>query len=154
MRTRVIPLALAAIAASGLALAACAPSTNPSGGAMSTSTPGASTPDTSTPSTRPPFQTTTPGPVGSTAPTGTATDVPAAKWDALVADLAGRGVTETPTLVSAEAVTFSDSSLGCASPGQSYTQALVEGLRVVVTAGGQTYDYRFGSGDAPKLCTR
>jgi hypothetical protein len=59
-----------------------------------------------------------------------------------------------PELLSAEAVTFSDSSLGCPTPGQSYTQALVDGLRVVVTAGGQTYDYRFGTGDAPKLCTR
>ena len=149
MRTRVIPLALAAIATVGFGLAACAPSTNPPGDAMSTSTPGASTP-----STRAPFQTTTPGPVPSAAPTGTPTDVPTGKWDALVADLAGRGVTHTPELVSPGAVTFSDSSLGCALPGQSYTQALVDGLRVVVTAGGQTYDYRFGTGDAPKLCTR
>lgn len=116
---------------------------------MSTPTPSASSP-----STRPPFQATTPGLIALAAPTGTPADVPTAKWDALVADLAGRGVAETPEIVSAEALTFSDSSLGCASPGQSYTQALVDGLRVVVTAGGQTYDYRFGTGDAPTLCTR
>ena len=112
---------------------------------MSDPTPSASA------TSRPPFQTATPGPI---APTGTPVAVPPARWDALVADLGARGVTATPELVSAEAVTFSDSSLGCATPGQSYTQALVDGLRVVVTAGGQTYDYRFGTGDAPKLCTR
>jgi len=27
-------------------------------------------------------------------------------------------------------------------------------MRVVVTAGGRTYDYRFGSDDIPVLCTR
>ena len=112
---------------------------------MSEPTPSASA------STRPPFQTATPGPV---APTGTPTVVPQARWDALVADLSARGVTSTPTLVSAEAVTFSDGSLGCTSPGQSYTQALVDGMRVVVTAGDKTYDYRFGTGDDPVLCTR
>lgn len=144
MRTRVIALALAAIVTAGLGLAACAPSTNPQGESMSRATPSA----------RPPFQTTTPGPVSSAAPTGTPTDVPAAKWDALAADLAGRGVSESPELLSAEAVTFSDSSLGCPTPGQSYTQALVDGMRVVVTAGGETYDYRFGTGDDPLLCTR
>ena len=85
---------------------------------------------------------------------GTPVAVPPARWDALVADLGARGVTATPELVSAEAVTFSDSSLGCATPGQSYTQALVDGMRVLVTAGGETYDYRFGTGDDPLLCTR
>lgn len=141
MRRQLLTATLA-VAALSLAptLAACTP-----GGSMSEPTPSASA------STRPPFQTATPGPV---APTGTPTVVPQARWDALVADLSARGVTSTPTLVSAEAVTFSDGSLGCASPGQSYTQALVDGMRVVVTADGQTYDYRFGSDDTPKLCTR
>lgn len=104
-----------------------------------------------TSSTRPPFATTTPGPI---APTGSAVDVPPARWDAIVADLTARGVTATPEPVSAEAVTFADGSLGCPSPGQSYTQSIVEGMRVVVRAGGATYDYRFGSGDIPTLCAR
>ncbi len=123
-----------------LTLSACA-----TGAPMSDPTPAASS------SSRPPFQTTTPGAI---APTGTPTEVPAARWDALVADLSQRGISDAPELVSAEAVTFSDGSLGCASPGQSYTQALVDGMRVVVTAGGTTYDYRFGAGDVPALCTR
>ncbi len=100
---------------------------------------------------RPPFRTTTPGPI---APSGTPADVPAARWDAIVADLAARGVSATPQLVSAEAVVFNDGSLGCPTPGVSYTQAQVDGLRVVVSAAGRTYDYRFGAGDAPTLCRR
>lgn len=131
--------ALVAVALAALALTSCASETTAS------PEPSASA------SSRPPFQTTTPGPV---TPTGTPTEVPSGKWDAIVADLAGRGVDATPELVSAEAVTFTDGSLGCPTPGQSYTQALVDGMRVVVTADGETYDYRFGEGDAPKLCTR
>lgn len=133
-------LGAASAAALALMLAACA-----SGATMSDPTP------TPPASTRPPFQTTTPGPVD---PTGTPTDVPPARWDAIVADLSSRGVADAPELVSATAVTFSDGSLGCASPGQSYTQALVDGMRVVVTAGDKTYDYRFGTGDDPVLCAR
>ncbi len=49
---------------------------------------------------------------------------------------------------------FNDGSLGCPKPGVQYTQALVDGMRVVVTAGGRTYDYRFGTGDTPVLCER
>ena len=101
-------------------------------------------------SSRPPFQTTTPGAI---APTGTPADVPADRWTAIEDDLAARGVTGTPELVSAEQVTFTDGSLGCAEPGQSYTQALVDGMRVVVSVDGTTYDYRLGEG-VLKLCTR
>lgn len=101
---------------------------------------------------RPPFL-TSPGQLDSeTLPSGIPTDVPAARWDAIVEDLASRGVTATPTLVSAEAVTWPNGALGCASPGQNYTQATVEGMRVVVEVDGTTYDYRFGTSDAPKLC--
>jgi len=131
-------LVSAAVVAAVFALTACAP-----GATMPEPTPSAST--------RPPFQTTTPGPVG---PTGTPAAVSDAQWDAIVADLEARDVTATPELVSAEAVVFNDGSLGCASPGQSYTQAQVDGMRVIVTADGQTYDYRFGTTDDPKLCTR
>ncbi|MCT9818944.1 hypothetical protein N3K63_01450 [Microbacterium sp. W1N] len=102
-------------------------------------------------STRPPLATTTPGVI---APTGTPAEVPPARWSAIEDDLAGRGVTAAPVLVSAENVTFNDGSLGCAAPGQSYTQAQIDGMRVVVEADGTTYDYRFGNGDTPQLCTR
>lgn len=137
---RVFPAASAALILFAFALTACAP-----GAPMADPTPSASA------SSRPPFQTTAPGVIG---PTGAPVDVPAVKWDALVADLDARGITATPELVSAEAVVFNDGSLGCASPGQSYPQAQVDGMRVIVTADGQTYDYRFGMGDQLVLCTR
>ncbi len=130
---------LAALALAAFALTSCS-----TGGAGPTGElPGVS------PSTRPPLQTTTPGPI---APSGPAVTVPQSRWDALVADLSARGVTGTPELVSSEAVTFSDGSLGCSAPGQSYTQAQIEGMRVVVSIDGKNYDYRFGQGAEAKLC--
>ena len=42
----------------------------------------------------------------------------------------------------AEAVTWNDGSLGCAAPGQIYTQATVPGYRVVLGHDGQQFDYR------------
>lgn len=127
-------LAATSLAIAGLLLTACAT--------------GAPMPEQS--SSRPPFQTTTPGAIG---PTGTPADVPADRWSAIEDDLVARGVTGTPELVSAEQVTFTDGSLGCAEPGQSYTQALVDGMRVIVSVEGTTYDYRLGEGDL-RLCTR
>lgn len=124
-------------------LTACA-----SGGAM---------PDPSSPSPSPTdrFETTTPGLIApSGSPTGTPTEVPEARWAAITADLTARGVSGEPELVSAENVTFSDGSLGCPQPGMSYTQALVDGMRVIVSADGTSYDYRFGNGDTPRLCER
>jgi hypothetical protein len=49
-------------------------------------------------------------------------------------------------------VTWSSGALGCAQPGMSYTQAMVEGMQVVVSVEGRTFDYRFGRTDSPKLC--
>jgi hypothetical protein len=42
---------------------------------------------------------------------------------------------------SAEAVTWSDGSLGCPRPGMEYTQALVPGYRIKVRAGERVLDY-------------
>ena len=95
----------------------------------------------------------TSGPMPSvTTPSGVPATLSAARLDAIRSDLSGRGVTGEVTVVSAESVTFSDGSLGCPQPGVSYTQAQVEGMRVVVEVAGQSYDYRFGRGDTPRLC--
>ena len=56
------------------------------------------------------------------------------------------------TLVSSEAVTWSDGSLGCPEPGMFYTQALVDGHRTVLEAGGQRYVYHSAAHRAPFLC--
>lgn len=133
---------LAATCAAGLllvSLTACA-----TGTPMADPTPSASE--------RPPFAESTRGPVTTPPTSGTPVEVPEARWDAIVADLAARDAAGEPTIVSAESVTWQDGSLGCPEPGTSYTQALVEGMRVVVEAGGATYDYRFGRSDSPVLC--
>ena len=57
------------------------------------------------------------------------------------ADRSGVPADELEVVV-AEAVTFNDGSLGCPEPGMAYTQALVDGYRVVVTAAGEELDYR------------
>ena len=126
------------------------PSNSPSRPAASpTSAPSASPSamPSSWPSGRPPLQTAAP------LPTSPSAQVSPERWQAITDHLAQLGVTGTPELVSAEAVTWQDSSLGCPSPGVSYTQALVDGLRVIVTVGDQQrYDFRFGAGTDLKLC--
>ena len=62
---------------------------------------------------------------------------------AILADLEKRlGVTrESIAVVETEAVTWNDGSLGCPQPGMMYTQALVDGYRVALQHGDQTFDY-------------
>ena len=100
-------------------------------------------------SPRPTSQTATP------APSGGSEGVPPKRWAAIIGDLTTRGVpTDAVALVSATSVTWNDGSLGCPQPGQSYTQALVPGLHVIVKVGTTEYDYRFGRTDTPRLCER
>ncbi|MFF1823629.1 hypothetical protein ACFVWG_40375 [Kribbella sp. NPDC058245] len=55
-------------------------------------------------------------------------------------------------VVSAEEVTWSDGSLGCPEQGMRYTQALVNGMRIVLEADGKRYEYHSGGSRAPFLC--
>ena len=103
----------------------------------------------SAPESRPSFPTMPP--LGT--PSGTPATPSPLRWQAILDDLAGRGITGTPSIVSAESVTWSDSALGCPKPGMMYSQVITPGLKVVVEADGRTFDYRFGSGDTPKLCS-
>lgn len=57
------------------------------------------------------------------------------------------------TVTTAEAVTWSDGSLGCPEPGMSYTQALVDGYWVKLSSGDITLDYRLTTQGGMKLCT-
>lgn len=41
----------------------------------------------------------------------------------------------------AEEVVWRNGSLGCPQPGQMYTQALIPGYRVILSAGDQMHDY-------------
>lgn len=51
-----------------------------------------------------------------------------------------------------EDVTWPDGSLGCPLPGRSYTQALVDGYRVVLRYNGVAYRYHGAGGDDPFYC--
>ncbi len=55
-------------------------------------------------------------------------------------------------VVSAEAVTWRDGSLGCPQPGMAYTDALVPGYRIVLEAGGRTLEYHSSARGEPQFC--
>jgi hypothetical protein len=99
------------------------------------------------------------GPTGSgTSASGTPVGSLDPAVDALVqpviADAAARlGVEPSAVaLISIEAVTWNDGSLGCPKPGEMYTQALVDGHRIVVGAGTTTLDYRVTGPGAFRVC--
>lgn len=66
-----------------------------------------------------------------------------------IADLVDDGVDrDAITLVAAEPVVWSDGSIGCPEPGMVYTQALVEGYRIVLEVDGEEIAYH-GAGNQP-----
>jgi hypothetical protein len=71
-----------------------------------------------------------------------------------VADLASRLVVEPEEIevVESEAVTWADGALGCPQPGKFYTQAQVEGHRILLRAKDRTWPYHSGGGRGPFLC--
>jgi len=83
-------------------------------------------------------------------------EVPEAVLEVLRDDLVKRvGARRSAVkVVRAEEVVFSDGSLGCAQPGQMYTQATVPGYRVVLEHEGKEYDYRAARSGFFVLCER
>lgn len=80
-------------------------------------------------------------------------NLPQSVIDPVVADIAktaGVPVGEV-VVVSAEPVVWPDGSLGCPQPGLAYTQIVVDGYKIVATAGGDTFDYR-GTGNSFRRC--
>ena len=73
-----------------------------------------------------------------------------------IADLAGMlGISATEvTVARVEEVTWRDGSIGCAVPGMMYTQALVDGQRVVLTAQGKQYEYHSGGSRSAFYCEK
>ena len=55
-------------------------------------------------------------------------------------------------VISAEAVTWSDGSIGCPMPGVLYTQALVPGYRIRIQANAEVLDYHAGRRGQPVFC--
>ncbi len=81
-------------------------------------------------------------------------EVPDAILAAIVADAAQRGGVDPGDVevVQAEAITWSDGSLGCPEPGMTYTMALVDGYHVIVVAGTERLDYRVTGQGGFRVC--
>lgn len=97
------------------------------------------------------------GPLTTVAPSDEAPrtgEVPAELLDEILADAIRRtGLPESELVVArAEETTWPDGALGCPEPGQVYTQALVDGYRVVLEAAGDQLDYRATSSGSFRLC--
>ena len=56
------------------------------------------------------------------------------------------------TVVSVDEVEWPDGSIGCPEPGLSYTQAIVNGSRIVLMTGGIQYEYHQAAGGDPFYC--
>ena len=81
-------------------------------------------------------------------------EVPQEILDAILADLEGLTAVDRSgfNVVQAEAMRFGSGALGCPEPGQMYTQAIVDGYRVVVEYDGTQYDYRAKEDGYFRLC--
>ena len=74
--------------------------------------------------------------------------------DKAISDLVGRtnANPDEVRIVLAEDKTWPDGAIGCPEPGMSYTQALVDGSRVLLEVDGRLYAYHAGSDGEPFLC--
>lgn len=108
---------------------------------------GTPTPEGATTSTSQPAPT-------STTTIGTSNDSGRVKL--AIADLAAR-LDIDPAAIEVlidEEVTWNDGSLGCPAPDMAYTQALVDGYRIVLLADGERYRYHGSLQAEPFLCER
>jgi hypothetical protein len=80
--------------------------------------------------------------------------IPEDMLSAVVEDAAsGAGVDPSDVqVITAEAVTWSDGSLGCPEPGMSYTQALVPGYRVVLEIDGEELSFHSDASGEFRFC--
>ena len=74
--------------------------------------------------------------------------------DAAIADLSERLSVDSHAITVAlvESVTWPDGAVGCPLPGMSYTQALVDGVRIELTLDGESYWYHQGGSDSVRYC--
>ncbi|MEO1201539.1 MAG: hypothetical protein AAFX10_02450 [Pseudomonadota bacterium] len=81
-------------------------------------------------------------------------EVPQEMIDAILGDMVAQTGAERAALavVQSEAKQWSSGALGCPEPGQMYTQAIVDGYKVVITYNGDRYDYRATTDGYFKLC--
>ncbi|TDT15264.1 hypothetical protein BDK89_0830 [Ilumatobacter fluminis] len=119
-----------------------------------TTAPEASSPSTSPSKTAPAVATTTPPPTSTQSTEETTVPTDAEPVEIAIADLAGRlDVTaDDIEIVSVVEVTWPDGGLGCPEPGMAYTQALVNGSRIVLSVDAIEYEYHSGQSGVPFYC--
>ncbi len=116
---------------------------------------GAAQPAATVPSAPLPLPTPTPDVViVPTQPPHPPDTLPQGLIDQAVADLAQRlGIAPSQiTVLVAERLTWPDGSLGCPQKGMLYTQALVEGFRILLVAHGVEYAYHGADEGEPFYC--
>lgn len=93
---------------------------------------------------------------GSEGPADLTDDELAAHVDAAIRELATAENLDPSQIevAVAEPITWPDGSLGCPEPDGMYTQALVEGYRIVLDAGGEQVAYHGAAGSDPFRCDR
>ena len=81
-------------------------------------------------------------------------EVPADLLDRILADAADHSsvAADAIEVIRAEAVEWSDGSLGCPEPGMLYTQAIEPGYQVILDADGAELDYRATASGTFRLC--
>ena len=121
-------------------------------------TPSATTPEPEQPETSAPTQPTTESPPAATQ-SGSETDlnkgeVPQELFDATLADLLAEsgGVRSDVQVLRGNPAVWNDGPLGCPQPDVMYTQALVDGYRIIFRVGDKEYDYRLSANGAIVLC--
>jgi len=87
--------------------------------------------------------------------TGVTGEVPSDLLDAIIEDLARKEnlPREEIEVERAESVIWPNGALGCPTPGEMYTQALVPGYWVVLRHAGEQYDYRASSRGSFRHCS-
>lgn len=103
-----------------------------------------------------PRETTTPVPTATRSRTLTADALAQVAEEEAKADLAAR--LQVPlkdvSVVKTERVEWPDASLGCPEPGKMYAKVITSGHIVILSAGGETYEYhKAESGGEAVLCT-
>lgn len=112
------------------------------------------------------IQKVTPLPATQLPPTGIPTEAPAqresvrvpAKLEGLMSQILDDAVVQSGTAREAiaitliESVVWRDGALGCPEPGMMYTQALVDGYRILLDASGKTMTYHTSGGDYFVYC--
>lgn len=83
-------------------------------------------------------------------------EVPTELLDSILKDLSGRtgAALDKIYVFQAQAIVWNDGSLGCPQPGVMYTQALVNGYRVILEIRAQKYDYHAAETGYFILCER